>query len=141
MRASIRTGIVFFILAAIGCTTVTQFRLPPNTAIVVKRQKFIAEKDGYADVKVHPFSWKGASYTLLKDDEVVQTGKLRSSFRVASLFLPPFAIFYWPKGFGSDCYDLTQKTPTGEPGPCVVHETPKRKMRMDARKAWQGGPD
>ncbi len=41
----------------------------------------------------------------------MQQGKLRARFRVASIFWPPFAIIYWPMGFGQRCYDLTAAQP------------------------------
>ena len=37
--------------------------------------------------------------------------ELRARFRVASIFWPPFAIIYWPMGFGQRCYDLTAEQP------------------------------
>lgn len=50
----------------------------------------------------------GIRYMLKKNGEVVQTGTLKSHFRVASIFWPPVALAYWPMGFSDHTYDFTQ---------------------------------
>jgi len=63
-------------------------------------------------VRTRPFFWSaagGVPYKLLKDGQVIKTGKVSGRFRVLSIFSPSFAIFYWPMGFnGSVVNDLTK---------------------------------
>lgn len=124
-----------------GCETSTQFLLPHNTDIMIKEEKFSAENDGYADVTVTPFFWTGIGYRLVRGDKVVQEGKLDSHFRVASLFWPPYAIFYWPKGFSNDCYDMTKITIADEDysATCLPkkNHVKKKKQTREERMPWQ----
>ena len=125
-----------------GCSTSTQFLLPRDTDIIIKDVKFPAEKDGYADVEVTPFFWTGISYQLVRGDKVVQEGKLDSHFRIASIFWPPYAIIYWPKGFSYDCYDMTKKTVSDEDHAVAClpqkHEQKKKKQPVENRMPWDG---
>ncbi|HSQ41293.1 MAG TPA: hypothetical protein VLM37_03325 [Fibrobacteraceae bacterium] len=58
-----------------------------------------------------PYFWTAAGgipYRLEKNGEVIQEGKVPAHFRVVSIFWPPYALIYWPMGFGGDRnYDLT----------------------------------
>ena len=125
----------------IGCTTSAQFLLPRNTDIILKDERFAAVLDGYADVTVRPFFWTGIHYQLVQGNNVVREGKLDSSFRIASLFWPPYAIIYWPKGFSNDCYDMTKTTP-GDENHTVTCPTiqlqQKKKDPAEERMPWQG---
>jgi hypothetical protein len=123
-----------------GCSTSTQFLLPRNTDIIIKDEKFSAANDGYADVTVRPFFWTGIGYQLVRGGKVVQEGKLDSHFRVASLFWPPYAIFYWPKGFSYDCYDMTKKTVADEDYSVTClpkNNGQKKKQAENDRMPWQ----
>jgi hypothetical protein len=123
-----------------GCETSTQFLLPHDTDIVIKDEKFSAEQDGYADVTVRPFFWTGIGYQLVRGDKIVQEGKLDSHFRFASLLWPPYAIFYWPKGFSNDCYDMTQKVVVDEDysATCLPkNHVQKKKQAGGERMPWQ----
>jgi hypothetical protein len=123
-----------------GCETSTQFLLPHNTEIIIKDEKFSASNDGYADVTVRPFFWTGINYQLVRGDKVVQEGKLDSSFRIAALFWPPYAIFYWPKGFSTDCYDMTKKTIADENYSTACfpnNHVRKKKQTGEERMPWQ----
>lgn len=125
-----------------SCTTSTQFLLPRNTDIIIKDEKFSAAKDGYADVTVRPFFWTGIHYELVRGNKVVRKGKLDSQFRIASLLWPPYAIFYWPKGFSYDCYDMTKNTAVDgnhvETCESKNHEQKKKKQTEEERMPWQG---
>lgn len=124
-------AILFLLIALIsGCHTSTQFLLPIATDIIIKDERFSAAKDGYVDVTVRPFFWTGIHYVLVKGDDVVQEGKLESHFRIASLFWPPYAIIYWPKGFSNDCYDMTKKSVADEnhTAECLVKKREQQRM-------------
>lgn len=99
-------------LVAGGCSTRTYFKLPENTRVSVYER---AEQYPQGMVTTRPFFWSasgGIPYKLTRiDGAPVQQGKLRARFRVASIFWPPFAIIYWPMGFGQRCYDLTSTEP------------------------------
>ena len=48
---------------------------------------------------------------MLKDGTSVKKGILSTSFRVSSIFWPPYAFIYWPMGFrGGVVYDLVNDT-------------------------------
>jgi hypothetical protein len=134
MKTSTRTAILFFILLSFGCSTTAQFRLPPDTAVMVKNKKFTPEKDGYADVEVSPFFWTGISYKLVKGNKIVQEGRLKSHFRIAALLWPPAAVLYWPKGFGADCYDFTAENSKADPPTCesINHGNKKRQQMLES---------
>lgn len=93
---------------AVGCSTKGQFLVPENTALYLNDRP-VAVKPG-GTVITRPFFWStsgGIPYRLEKGGALIQSGMLPSSFRVASIFWPPWAIIYWPIGFRSDMvYDL-----------------------------------
>lgn len=102
-----------------GCTTTGTFKVPDGSELYVyKRPEPVAiQSDGKVTTK--PFFWTAAGmppgggipYSLRKDGEVLKEGKLRTKFRVVSLFWPPFAAIYWPMGFNPDItYDLINDT-------------------------------
>ena len=48
---------------------------------------------------------------MLKDGTSVKKGILSTSFRVSSIFWPPYAFIYWPMGLrGGVVYDLVNDT-------------------------------
>jgi len=106
--AAILSSLAFF---AVGCSTSSQFKLPAKSSLEVYGRPVAPRADGI--VKTRPFFWSAAGGVpyALKDESgnVVRQGKLKSSFRVVSIFWPPFAIIYWPMGFGSAQYDLTRE--------------------------------
>ena len=92
-----------------GCHTSTQFLTPEKTLLYVNDRPVVLGPTG-GKVATRPFFWSAAGgipYHLVKDGQVVQSGKLASSFRIASIFWPPYAFIYWPIGFDSELYDLT----------------------------------
>ncbi|HEY9544472.1 MAG TPA: hypothetical protein VIR56_00590 [Solimonas sp.] len=95
-----------------GCSTTGHFITPANTQLVVMGRNLDVPADGVVTTK--PFSWGGAGgipYRLEQNGAVVQQGKLRAKFRVASIFWPPLGAIYWPMGFNPDItYDLVHQT-------------------------------
>ena len=116
-------------LAITGCTAAAWFKLPENSTLIVNERQ-IENNQGL--VKTRPFSWGAAGGVpyRLQDEQAntIQNGKLRTRFRVASVFWPPVAIAYWPMGFGQRCYDLTG----AEPQTCTYQDfiDLKRNYRM-----------
>lgn len=98
--------LLLFTFTQIGCSVRTHLVLPEDTQISIHGR---AATSG-GTVVMKPFFWSeagGIDYNLIKDGNVVKSGKLRSRFRPVSIFWPPFGIIYWPMGFSSRCYDLT----------------------------------
>ena len=96
-----------------GCSTGTYVKLPDNTELIIERGNQVPREEGY--IVSRPMSWGSAAgipYRLERDGEIVDQGKMRAKFRPASIFWPPFAIFYWPMGFRQKCYDLTSEYPS-----------------------------
>ncbi|OGW26486.1 MAG: hypothetical protein A2X56_01830 [Nitrospirae bacterium GWC2_57_13] len=97
-------------LALAGCSTSARFIIPENTELVVHGKKATPGELG-TTIQLRPLFWSslsGIDYQLIRKDTVVQSGKLPSRFRIASIFWPPYALIYWPVGFRYSCYDLTQ---------------------------------
>ncbi|WP_020649033.1 hypothetical protein [Solimonas variicoloris] len=94
-----------------ACSTTGHFVTPPDTQLVVMGRSLEVPADGVVTTK--PFFWSAAGgipYRLEKNGEVVQAGKLRAKFRVASIFWPPAGAIYWPMGFNPDItYDLVHQ--------------------------------
>ena len=105
--------ILFTLLAVLcaltACSTAASFKIPEGTKLFVNNDQ-LKDKEILKRYKTHPFSWgktTGIPYRLEKNNEVVEEGTLRSTFRISSIFWPPLAIIYWPMGFDGP-YDLTQ---------------------------------
>ncbi|MGL6162367.1 hypothetical protein [Microbulbifer sp.] len=105
--------LIAFVAASLvlsGCSTSTYLKLPEDSVLKIKR----GTEEPIVEGKVTraPLSWSSAGgipYKIEQNGEVVQEGRLRSSFRPASLFWPPAGAIYWPMGFAYPCYDLTKK--------------------------------
>lgn len=99
---------VFAIFA--GCSTSSTFRIPEGQTLKVTDRTVVTGPDGVW--KTSPFFWSvagGAPYRVLdKDGVIVRQGKLKTQFRAASIFWPPFALIYWPMGLNKDGFDLTK---------------------------------
>jgi len=112
MKGSVLLVMVVVLILS-GCYTSTSFILPPNTDLMINGERIpLAAKDelGHVTLERRPFFWSsvmGIEYMLLQDDKVIKKDRLPSAFRVESIFFPPYAIFYWPIGFGYKCYDLS----------------------------------
>ncbi len=95
----------------VGCTTSGQFRVPPNTKLVVTDREATIGADGKWETS--PFFWKetgGARYRLYDGSgKILRSGKLKTRFRAVSIFWPPGGIIYWPMGFYKEgVFDLTK---------------------------------
>jgi hypothetical protein len=96
-----------------GCHTSASFILPPNTDLMIndERVAFQSKDEGGRPIfESTPYFWTsvtGIKYSLLQNDKIVKSDRLPSSFRIVSIFWPPYALLYWPFGFSFDCYDLS----------------------------------
>jgi len=109
----LKSGLLFLaacsLIFTMGCHTSAQFKTPDNTQLYINNRPVMLEPTG-GKVTTRPFFWStaaGIPYHLVKDGSVVQSGKLASGFRIVSIFWPPYAFIYWPMGFDSPAYDLT----------------------------------
>ncbi|HEY8152771.1 MAG TPA: hypothetical protein VII72_01445 [Myxococcota bacterium] len=102
------------ILIVAGCTTTAKFIVPPDTELYIYERPEPVAVAADGTVTTRPYFWTaagGVPYSLRKDGVVVKVGKLRTKFRVVSLFWPPFAEAYWPMGLNSSLtYDLVNET-------------------------------
>jgi len=116
------------VLFVSGCSTGAWFKLPDETRLVVNERPASFDQ---GLVRSRPFSWGAAGgipYRLVDGQSMtVKSGKLRSRFRVASIFWPPVGIAYWPMGYGQRCYDLTGV----EPSTCTYEDY--RQLRLAER--------
>ncbi|MGK5087485.1 hypothetical protein WDW86_07995 [Bdellovibrionota bacterium FG-2] len=102
-------GALFVVLvASSGCSTTGHFKIPADTVLKVTDRTVAPSENG--EWRTSPFFWDtagGARYALYdKSGKVIRSGKLKTGFRVASIFWPPFALIYWPMGFKGE-YDMT----------------------------------
>ena len=109
----LRTGLLSVaacsLIFTLGCHTSAQFKTPNDTQLYINNRPVMVEANS-GRVVTRPFFWSasaGIPYQLMKDGSVVQSGKLSSGFRIVSIFWPPYAFIYWPIGFDSPVYDLT----------------------------------
>lgn len=122
---------------AIGCSTTGQFRIPANQKLVVTDRTVTTDAEG--KWKTSPFFWDqtgGATYMLYdQNGQVVRRGKVKTKFRIASIFWPPAAIIYWPMGLVKEnVYDFTapadgymitdDMTPISNPSPATTSGAP-----------------
>lgn len=127
MRSHLLLSLIVLLVIVSGCHTSTTFMLPPNTDLVINGERATfdgKDEEGHFKYESRPFFWTsviGIEYMLVQDGKVVKKDRLPSSFRVASIFWPPYAMLYWPFGFSLDCYDLSdlkkefiEKCPTSE---------------------------
>lgn len=100
----------FYVFVGTGCSTMGQFKIPPGTTLKVTDREVTVNK-GEEGWSTSPFFWSetsGAPYRLYDSSgKVIRSGKLKTHFRVASIFWPPFAIIYWPMGLQKGEFDLT----------------------------------
>ena len=110
----LKSGLLFLAACSItfvmGCHTSAQFLTPDKTELYINNRPFVLGPNG-GRVVTRPFFWHAAGgipYRIEKGGVMIQSGKLSSSFRIASIFWPPFALIYWPIGFQSShmVYDL-----------------------------------
>jgi hypothetical protein len=119
--------LIILLVVFSGCHTSASFMLPPNTSLLINGERVTFEskdEDGRPKFETRPFFWTsivGIEYAIVQEEKIVKKDRLPSSFRIASIFWPPYAYIYWPVGFNFDCYDLTdtkkefiEKCPTHE---------------------------
>lgn len=108
MKRKILLTLVAAVIALTGCSVRTSFIIPEGTKLIVNDVPLTSQE--VEKYSTNPFPWrytKGIPYRLEKDDKVVEEGNLKSTFRVSSIFWPPFSIIYWPMRFDGS-YDLTK---------------------------------
>lgn len=102
-----------------ACTTTGNFKVPTGSKLYVYERPEPLQIDSAGQATTTPFFWTamgipprgGIPYRLEKDGKTIDEGKLRSNFRVVSVFWPPAAAIYWPVGFNPNItYDLVNKT-------------------------------
>jgi len=96
------------LMALASCATKAKFILPPDSTLYINGEAVQPREDGTVVTK--PYFWSftgGIPYVLKRDGQIIRQDKCQAGFRVVSIFWPPFAIIYWPMGFGRDTYDLT----------------------------------
>ncbi|MDX2471329.1 MAG: hypothetical protein QNL04_12220 [SAR324 cluster bacterium] len=101
--------IFIFLLLTASCSVKTSFVVPENTTLTIAGKEVPNEE--LKEYKRTPFFWNkagGINYSLEKDGKIVEEGKLKSKFRVVSIFWPPAAAIYWPMGFAGTNYDLVE---------------------------------
>lgn len=112
MSALRLSTLLLIALACAGCSTGAWFKLPENSTLVINERP---AKSNQGLVRSRPFSWglTGGIPYRIEDSQAntIRSGKLKSRFRVASIFWPPVGIAYWPMGFGQRCFDLTGEAP------------------------------
>ncbi|OUR96867.1 hypothetical protein A9Q84_11055 [Halobacteriovorax marinus] len=100
----------------VGCSTTTKFTIPKDTTLFIEGQELSSEQ--VVEYKRNPFFWnvaKGIPYRLERDGKTIDEGRLKSSFRVVSVFWTPAAVIYWPLGFQKGGYDFTKTQETIRP--------------------------
>lgn len=115
MRTVMMFLTVLSFLGITGCTTTASFKLPPDTALLIKGERVtfqpLPDADGFPVLETRPYFWDAVAdinYSLIQNDKIIKEGKLPSLFRIVSIFWPPYAYIYWPFGFRLNCYDLTK---------------------------------
>ncbi len=130
---------VITLLVLSGCHTSASFILPPNTDLMIngERVTFDSKDDeGRPQLETRPFFWTsviGIEYSLIQNDKVIKTDRLPASFRIASIFWPPYALIYWPMGFRFDCYDLS------DPAKKFVEKCPEHGKKSTSNASQTSG--
>lgn len=112
MKQAFKSLVLASVLAvfAVGCSTSAPFRIPEGQTLKVTDRTVVLNNEGVW--KTSPFFWStagGAPYRLIdKDGNIVRQGKIKTQFRAASIFWPPFALIYWPMGLNKDGFDMTK---------------------------------
>ncbi len=126
-------SVLILLVVIFGCHTTASFILPPDTELMINNEKVpLDSKDeqGRLKFETRPFFWTsivGIEYMLLQNDKIIKKDRLPSSFRIVSIFWPPYAAIYWPFGFSFDCYDLSD--PKKEfIEKCPASQTPEKKI-------------
>ncbi len=106
---------IFFCGIISGCSTTANFKIPEGSELYIYKRPQPVKVEANGSVTTTPFFWTatgippngGIPYSLERNGETIKEGRLRTKFRVVSIFWPPFALIYWPMGFNSAItYDL-----------------------------------
>lgn len=112
-------SILLILLMMAGCTTTGNFKVPEGSKLYIYERPEPVSIDTSGKVTTKPFFWTAAGmppdggipYRLEQNGKPTKEGRLRTKFRVVSLFWPPFAAIYWPMGFNPNItYDLINDT-------------------------------
>lgn len=109
MKKIVLLFLIASLCATVACKTKASFKAPEGTKLYVDGEQ-LRDKEIEKKYSRSPFFWSrttGIPYRIEKNNEVIEEGTLRSTFRISSIFWPPFALIYWPMGFDGP-YDLTQ---------------------------------
>lgn len=105
----------------VSCSTTGTFKIPAGSQLFIQGKPIPqtivtnakADETQLTEYKRTPFFWDVASgipYRIEKDGKILDMGKIKSQFRVVSIFWTPAAIAYWPLGFNKkEVYDFTSK--------------------------------
>ena len=112
-------GLSLLIAFITGCTTTGNFKIEEGAKLYIYERPEAVEISSTGQVTTAPYFWtaagvppdSGIPYRLEKDGQTTKEGKLRTKFRVVSIFWPPFALIYWPMGLNPEItYDLINDT-------------------------------
>ncbi len=112
-------GLILLTVFVMGCTTTGNFKVDEGSKLYIYERPDPVEISANGKVTTAPFFWTAAGmppeagipYRLEKNGQAIKEGRLRTKFRVVSLFWPPFALIYWPMGFNPNItYDLVNDT-------------------------------
>ena len=119
MKMANNTGLFLMVVLVAGCSTKGTFKVPEGCSLYIYERPEPVEIGTNGLVQTRPYFWtatgipphSGIPYRLEKDGKVLKSGRLRTKFRVVSIFWPPFAVIYWPMGMNPDItYDLINDT-------------------------------
>lgn len=106
-------GIICLSIVLGACTTTAKIHIPPGSQLYLYPNPDPVTVNADDSVTTRPYFWTaitGIPYRVEQNGVVIRKGKLKSRFRPASIFWPPFAYaaIYWPVGFAFREYDLRQ---------------------------------
>lgn len=119
MKIRVLLKLLPILLVLAGCSTTGNFIIPEGSELYIYKRPQPVTVETNGNVTTTPFFWTvlgmpprgGIPYRLEKNGKVIKEGKLRTKFRVVSIFWPPFADIYWPMGFNPNItYDLVKDT-------------------------------
>ncbi|MEQ1527897.1 MAG: hypothetical protein ABL925_01170 [Methylococcales bacterium] len=111
-----KLGLALAVLIMVtGCTTTGTFKVPAGSELYIYKRPQAVDIKADGKVTTKPYFWTaagippdgGVPYRLEQGGKVIKEGKLRTKFRVVSIFWPPAALIYWPMGLNPNItYDL-----------------------------------
>ena len=116
-KAAMGAAVLLLCLVVSGCSTTANFKIPEGSELYIYKRPQPVTLAPNGAVTTAPFFWTAAGippscgipYRLEKNGKTIKEGRLRTKFRVVSIFWPPFALIYWPMGFNPYItYDLVE---------------------------------